>query len=92
MKITPVKPIPRIYKDKEKTMQQYEIVYKNVSPVARTTDEAFKTADYATPIWRCENDTDKGIKFLVNMVIGMLMVAVPLVAVYSFVLWLDSVK
>jgi hypothetical protein len=73
-------------------MQQYETVYKNVSRVPRTTDEAFKTADYATPIWRCETDTDKGIKFLVDMVVGMVMVAVPLVAVYSFVSWLDTIK
>jgi hypothetical protein len=73
-------------------MQQYETVYKNVSRVPRTTDEAFKTADYATPIWRCESDTDKGIKFFIDMVVGMLMVAVPLVAVYSFVSWLDTIK
>ena len=73
-------------------MQQYETVYKNVGRVPRTTDEAFKTADYATPIWRCENDTDKGIKFLIDMVVGMVMVAVPLVAVYSFVSWLDTIK
>jgi hypothetical protein len=73
-------------------MNNYETVYKNVSKLPRTTDEAFKTADYATPIWRCENDTDRGIKFLVNMVVGMVMVAVPLVAVYSFVSWLDTIK
>ena len=73
-------------------MQQYETVYKNVGTTPRTSDEAFKTADYATPIWRCETDTDKGIKFLVDMVVGMVMVAVPLVAVYSFVSWLDTIK
>lgn len=70
----------------------YRQVYKNVSKLPRTSDEAFKTADYATPIWRCETDTEKGIKFFVNMVVGMLMVALPLLAVYSFMVWLDSVK
>jgi hypothetical protein len=70
----------------------YQSVYKNVSRVPRTTDEAFKTADYATPIWRCENDTDRGIKFLIDMVIGMLVVAMPMALVYGFMVWLDTVK
>ena len=70
----------------------YKQVYKNLHPVARTSDEAFKTADYATPIWRCESDTEKGIKFFVNMVVGMLVVGLPLVLVYSFIVWLDTVK
>ena len=69
----------------------YRQAYKNVSKLPRTTDEAFKTADYATPIWRCETDTEKGIKFFVNMVVGMLVVALPLLLVYSFMVWLDTV-
>ena len=70
----------------------YKQVYKNLHPIARTSDEAFKTADYATPIWRCESDTEKGIKFFVDMVIGMLMVALPMALVYSFISWLDMYK
>jgi hypothetical protein len=73
-------------------MKNYETVYKNVSRVPRTLDEAFKTADYATPIWRCETDTQKGVKFFINMLVGMLVVGLPLVMVYSFVVWLDTVK
>lgn len=73
-------------------MKNYETVYKNVSKVPRTLDEAFKTADYATPIWRCETDNENGFKFFVDMVVGMLMVGLPLVMVYSFVLWLDTFK
>jgi hypothetical protein len=69
----------------------YRQVYKNLHPIARSTDEAFKTADYATPIWRCETDTEKGIKFVVNMVVGMLVVGLPLLLVYSFMVWLDTV-
>jgi hypothetical protein len=72
-------------------MKNYETVYKNVSKLPRSTDEAFKTADYATPIWRCETDTEKGVKFFVNMVVGMLVVALPLLLVYSFMVWLDTV-
>ena len=73
-------------------MKNYETVYKNVSKVPRTLDEAFKTADYATPIWRCETENENGFKFFVDMVIGMLVVGLPLVMVYSFVVWLDTVK
>jgi hypothetical protein len=73
-------------------MKNYESVYKNVGTTPRTSDEAFKTATYATPIWRCETDTQKGLKFLVNMIVGMLAVALPLTLVYSFVVWLDTVK
>ena len=69
----------------------YRQVYKNLHPTARSVDEAFKTADYATPIWRCETDTEKGIKFFVNMVVGMLVVGLPLLLVYSFMVWLDTV-
>jgi hypothetical protein len=58
----------------------------------RSVSEAFKDADYATPIWRCETDTQKGLKFLMEMIVGMLVVALPLLLVYSFVVWLDTVK
>ena len=58
----------------------------------RSASEAFRDADYATPIWRCETDTQKGLKFLVEMIVGMLMVALPLSLVYSFVVWLDTFK
>jgi hypothetical protein len=70
----------------------YQSVYKNLHPTPRSLDEAFKTADYATPIWRCENDTDRGIKFLIDMVIGMLVVAMPMALVYGFMVWLDMYK
>jgi hypothetical protein len=73
-------------------MQEYKSVQKNVGTTPRTTDEAFKTADYATPIWRCESDTEKGIKFVVDMVVGMLVVAVPMALVYGFMVWLDMFK
>jgi hypothetical protein len=73
-------------------MNNYKSVYKNVGTTPRSVDEAFKTADYATPIWRCENDTDRGIKFLIDMVIGMLVVAMPMALVYGFMVWLDTVK
>jgi hypothetical protein len=73
-------------------MNNYKSVYKNVGTTPRTLDDAFKTADYATPIWRCETDTEKGIKFFIDMVVGMLAVAMPMALVYGFVVWLDTIK
>lgn len=73
-------------------MKNYESVYKNVGTTPRTMGEAFKTADYATPIWRCETENENGFKFFVNMLVGMLMVALPMTLVYGFVVWLDTIK
>jgi hypothetical protein len=70
----------------------YKQVYKNLHPTPRSLDEAFKTADYATPIWRCETDTQKGVRFFFEMLAGMLMVGLPLLVVYGLVLWLDGIK
>jgi hypothetical protein len=40
----------------------------------RSTDEAFKDADYATPIWRCETEREQGwrmIKVCAGIVSGI---------------------
>jgi hypothetical protein len=73
-------------------MQEYKSVQKNVGTTPRTLSEANKDANYATPIWRCENDNDKASKFVVDMVVGMLVVAVPMALVYGFMVWLDMFK
>ena len=51
-------------------MSDYRQVYKNVGSVARTENEAYRNADYATPIWRCENDTDRAITFFKEALLG----------------------
>lgn len=40
----------------------------------RTVDEAFRTADYATPIWRCETEWDRTKEHLwaVLLFVGLL--------------------
>jgi hypothetical protein len=52
---------------------QKELLYKSdIDPAKfihsnkthRSVDEAFRTADYATPIWRCENDWDRTKEYL----------------------------
>ena len=73
-------------------MQQYESVQKNVGTTPRTLSEANKDANYATPIWRCETQNENGFKFFIEMLVGMLVVAVPMALVYSFMVWLDLLK
>jgi len=33
---------------------------KGIGKTYRSTSEAFKDADYATPIWRCETERERG--------------------------------
>ena len=39
-------------------------IYHSVGRTHRTASEAFKDADYATPIWRCETDFDRTVEIL----------------------------
>lgn len=70
----------------------YESVYKNVGTTPRTMNEAFKNADYATPIWRCETENENGFKFFVDMMLGAIMVGLPLIMLYGVAVWLGMVK
>ena len=38
--------------------------YIHSNKTHRTVSEAFKDADYATPIWRCETDWDRTKEYL----------------------------
>jgi len=53
--------------------KQTKLIYKSdIDPAViihsnkthRTVSEAFRDADYATPIWRCENDWDRAMEYL----------------------------
>ena len=37
---------------------------KGIGKTYRSTSEAFKDADYATPIWRCETEWDRTKEYL----------------------------
>ena len=52
----------------------------------RSASEAFRDADYATPIWRCETEWDKTKDYLAW--IGMW--AVLLFALYSLACWFEG--
>jgi hypothetical protein len=51
----------------------------------RSTSEAFKDADYATPMWRCETDWDRTKEYLVWGV----MWAVLLSSLYLLATWFE---
>ncbi len=53
----------------------------------RSVSEAFRDADYATPIWRCENDWDKAKEYLGW--IGMWVIL--LSALYLLATWFEGV-
>lgn len=53
---------------------RYEELSKKVGRTYSTASEAFRDADYATPIWRCESDFDRTKKYL--SAIGVLVVSV----------------
>jgi hypothetical protein len=51
----------------------------------RSTSEAFKDADYATPMWRCETDWDRTKEYLLWGV----MWAVLLSSLYLLATWFE---
>lgn len=73
------------------TPNNYRQVYKNLGTAPRTLSEANKDADYATPLWRCENDMDKGFKFLGEAFAGFVFIALPVGALALFSFWLLKV-
>jgi hypothetical protein len=68
-KVTPVvkaQPVKRRVKE-VKTAYQSDIdpaVIIHSSKTHRTASEAFRDADYATSIWRCENEFDRTMGYL----------------------------
>ena len=44
-----------------------------VDKTYRTASEAFRDADYATPIWKCETDRDRLIRYLKDGTIFLLL-------------------
>lgn len=49
--------------------------YRRYTHTARTFDEAYKTADYATPIWRCETENEAWWRtngwWIVSIILGL---------------------
>ena len=65
-----------------------ETFYKNVRPVPRTLDEAYKTPTYAESIWKCESENERGLSALLEKLAGMALLFVFGFAVSGFTVWL----
>jgi hypothetical protein len=56
----------------------------------RSTSEAFRDADYATPIWRCENDWDRTKEYLGWIAVWVFTLATFYVLASGFEKWITS--
>lgn len=56
-------------------MNDYKQVYKNVGTAPRTMGEAYRNADYATPIHRYNTEHDDAVRFLKDFGISVLVLA-----------------
>ena len=65
-----------------------ETFYKNVRPVPRTLDEAFKTPTYAQAIWKCETETKRGLSALFEKLLGLTILFLFSFAVIGLTVWL----
>ena len=54
-----------------------------------SASEAFRDADYATPIWRCESEWDRSKDMLVALVIFMVAIGIIYLFIKGFILWLS---
>lgn len=65
-----------------------ETFYKNVRPLPRTMDEAYKTATYAQPFWKCQTEAQRGLSALFEKLVGLTLLFVFGFAVSGITVWL----
>lgn len=57
-------------------MSNYESIYKNTGTTPRTLNQAYKNAEYATPIYRhVNNDLRDALEFVGGMIVGVVYIA-----------------
>lgn len=59
-----------------------------VGRTSRTASEAFRDADYATPIWKCSTDFDRGIHFLKEAMLGFAQAGLLVGGIIFLILWI----
>jgi hypothetical protein len=64
--------------------------FGKVGKTYSSTDEAFKTADYATPIWKCESEWDRTKPILSSILVFLFTVGIIYIFCVGFVSWLNS--
>jgi len=62
-------------------------VRQYVGRTSRSVSEAFKDADYAQAIWRCETEFQQGWRFLVGIAQGMLIITFAVAFPVLLVVW-----
>lgn len=68
-----------------------ETFYKNVRPLPRTLDEAYKTPTYAQAVWRCEGETQHGLHALLEKLVGYVSTVLFAFIVAAFTVWLTRI-
>ena len=63
-------------------------IYKEVGRTYSSASEAFKDADYATPIWRCETRFERDWRIVKAWVSVLLGLGLAYVIAFAFVDWL----
>ena len=66
----------------------YDAVYRNTG----TTPRKMHRVEDHYAIHTFKSDTEKAIKFFIDMVVGMLAVAMPMALIYGLMVWLDLLK
>jgi hypothetical protein len=62
-------------------------IHHAVGRTSRSVSEAFKDADYATPIWKCSTDFDRSMFFIKQMLSGFFQVGFVLGGLLFLILW-----
>jgi len=61
---------------------------KEVGITYRTASEAFKDANYATPLWKCESDFDRALRFISDTIMGALLAVGSFsIFIYGLYIW-----
>lgn len=66
----------------------YDAVYRNTGTIRRT----MRRVEDHYAIHTFKSDTEKATKFFVEMVVGMLVVALPMSLLYGLMVWLELLK
>ena len=73
-----------------RTYRGSENPYKVVGKTYSSASEAFKDADYATAIWRCETENERGLKIIGGWVAILSGIGLAYFMAVGFVDWLKN--
>ena len=72
--------------------EKFATNYRRYTHAPRSLDEAFKTADYATPIWRCETKAQRERNVVIDYLLVALFIAIGAFVINGFLTWLEGLK